>query len=41
MLAKEAWYYNIPFMNMTTTVAMPVDEQGMNVTVGTVARETR
>ena len=31
MLAKEAWYYDVPFMHVT-------DEHDMNVTVGTIAR---
>ena len=40
MLAKEAWYYDVPFMHVTIcSQPMPVDEQGMNVTVGTVARK--
>ena len=39
MLAKEAWYYDVPFMHVTIgSYPMPVDEQGMNVTVCTVAR---
>ena len=38
MLAKEAWYYNVPFMHVTIgSLPRPIDEKGMNVTVGTVA----
>ena len=34
----EVWYYDGPFMHMTVgSWPMPVDKQGMNVTVGTVA----
>ena len=40
MLAKEAWYYDAPFMHVTIgSYPMLVDEQGMNVTVGTVAKK--
>ena len=40
MLAKEVWYYNVPFMNVTIgSQPMPVDQQGMILTVGTVARK--
>ena len=40
MLAKEAWHYDVPFIHVTIgSLPMPVDEQGMNVTVGTVGRK--
>ena len=40
MLAKEAWYYDVPFMRVTIgSQPMHVHEQGMNVTVGTVGRK--
>ena len=42
MFAKEAWYYDVPFMHVTFFIKpMLVDEQSMNVTVGTVARKKR
>ena len=40
MLAKEALCYDVPFMHMTNgSWPMPIDEPGMNVTVGTEARK--
>ena len=40
MLAKEVWYYDVPFMNVTVgSEPMPVDEQGTKVTVGTEAKK--
>ena len=39
ILAKEVWYYNIPFMNVTNaSEPMPVADQCTNVTVGTKAK---
>ena len=39
IFAKEAWCYDVPFMNVTTaSLPIPVDEQATNVTVGTVAK---
>ena len=38
ILVKEAWCYDVPFMDVTTaSQPMPVDKQGTNMTVGTVA----
>ena len=38
MLEKEAWRYDVLFMNGTVvSQPKPFDEQGMNVTVDTVA----
>ena len=38
VLAKEAWYYDVPVMNVTIgSYSMPVDEKRTNVTVGIVA----
>ena len=38
-LTKEVSYYNVPFMHVTIgSWPMSVDKQGMNMTVGTVAR---
>ena len=31
MFAKEAWYYDVPFMHVTIrSKLMPIDEQGMS-----------
>ena len=39
-LGKEAWYYDTPFLHVTIgSEPISVDEQGMNVTVSTVARK--